>query len=394
MKQAIFLTLVLGGIALLGGGKGALAEPFLPPRDEQIIERLPAVVNATLSGLAPWRERLQAAPQDPVAATELARRYVELGRAEADPRYYGYAEAALQPWWDLPQPPPAVWILRATLRQARHQFELALQDLEGLLRLESRNAQAWLTRAVILQVRGEYAEARRSCARLLRLAEPLVVAACTGSVLGLQGQGEAASQLLQQALQGSPQANVQLRLWALTVLAELAARRADDRAAERHFREAFALGVRDSYLLGAYADWLLDRGRDEEVRRLLRDETRTDGLLLRLALAERRLGAAGYGGHVADLQARFDASRRRGDDLHLREWARVNLELLDRAEAALALAQRNWAVQREPWDARLVLEAALAAGKPEAAGPVLEWLAQTGLEDVYLAQLSGRLKGI
>jgi hypothetical protein len=53
-----------------------------------------------------------------------------------------------------------------------------------------------------------------------------------------------------------------------------------------HFKEALALGVRDVYLLGAYADFLLDRDRPQEVRSLLEKEVRIDPLLLSLALAE------------------------------------------------------------------------------------------------------------
>ena len=59
-------------------------------------------------------------------------------------------------------------------------------------------------------------------------------------------------------------------------------------------------------------------------------------------------------------------------------------------EAALRLAQANWASQREPWDARVLLAAALAAGQPQAAAPVLEWMAATGIEDVALRALAGR----
>jgi hypothetical protein len=108
-------------------------------------------------------------------------------------------------------------------------------------------------------------------------------------------------------------------------------------------------------------------------------------------LAERRLGAAALGEHVALLQARFDAARRRGDSVHLREEARFTLHLLDRPGAALELARRNWASQREPADARLLLEAALAAADPAAARPVLDWLDRTGLEDARMAALARRL---
>jgi hypothetical protein len=161
-------------------------------------------------------------------------------------------------------------------------------------------------------------------------------------------------------------------------------------AAERHFRDALSL-ARDPYLLGAYADFLLDQDRPDEVVELLEDESRIDPLLLRLALAERRLGARALGEHLALLQDRFDAARRRGDSVHLREEARFTLHLLDRPGEALGLARRNWATQREPADARILLEAAVAASNPAAAQPVLDWLGRIGLEHVGIQALVDRL---
>ena len=77
--------------------------------------------------------------------------------------------------------------------------------------------------------------------------------------------------------------------------------------------------------------------------------------------------------------------------MHLREEARFTLHLLDQPGEALELARRNWATQREPADARVLLEAALAASKPAAAQPVLEWLERTGLEHVGIEALVDRL---
>ena len=162
-------------------------------------------------------------------------------------------------------------------------------------------------------------------------------------------------------------------------------------AAERHYRDGLDLGLRDAYLRGAYADLLLDADRADEVRALLADDTNIDGLLLRLAVAETRLGLAAAKNHQAVLAARFAASRQRGSVIHRREEARFALELLDRPGEALALARANWQVQREPADARLVLEAALAAGAPEMARPVIDWLRETGLEDQQIDKLVARI---
>lgn len=189
----------------------------------------------------------------------------------------------------------------------------------------------------------------------------------------------------------SPGAEPVFQVWVHTILGELAEQLGQVAAAEKHFRAALSFERRDPYLLGAYADFLLDQDRPGEVRELLEDESRIDPLLLRLALAERRLGAAALGEHVALLQARFDAARRRGDSVHLREEARFTLHLLDRPGEALELARRNWATQREPADARLLLEAALAADDPAAAQPVLDWRERTGLEHVRIDALVDRL---
>ena len=64
----------------------------------------------------------------------------------------------------------------------------------------------------------------------------------------------------------------------------------------------------------------------------------------------------------AELAARFDATRRRGDTVHRREEARYALEVEDDPARALALARANFAVQKEPADVRLLADAARAAG--------------------------------
>jgi thioredoxin-like negative regulator of GroEL len=368
--------------------------PFLPKSDSAILERLPGAANSADRALRELQRQLAAAPDDLKLATQVAQRLIERGRSEADPRYYGYAQAALKPWWEQPQPPPAVLLLRATLRQNRHDFDGALQDLADVLALQPRNAQALLTRAVILGVRGEHAAALRNCLLLARLVRSLVAATCIANADGLSGQAEGSYKLLAQMLDESSSAAAEEQLWALTVLAENAARLGKTQAAESHFQQALGLGLRDVYLLGAYADFLLDQNRPEEVVRLLKDDTRPDALLLRLVLAEKALGLAELKAHLAELQARIDASRRRGDSIHQREEARFYLHLLGQPQEALRLARANWAVQREPWDARLLLEAALAAVQPAAAQHVLSWLASSQLQDVRLQGLAKQFEGL
>lgn len=374
---------------------GGAATPFIPGDDTQVLERLPVrasdPVARELRGL---REKLTQSPSNLGLALQVARRYIKIGRAESDPRYFGYTQAALQPWWDRPEPPAEVLVLRATLRQNRHDFENALQDLTKALAQDPRNAQAWLTRAVILEVQGRYPEALRSCLPLMNLADTLLATACMSSAASLSGHAGKSYELLLRTLESSKTTNLEVRLWALTLLAEIAVRMGNPKAAEHHFKEALSLGSRNAYLLTAYADLLLDQKRFEEVEMLLRDEIRIDGLLLRLTLSEHELGSAQFPDHLETLKARYAASRQRGDTVHQGEEARFTLHLLNGPKEALRLAQANWAVQREPRDARILLESALAAQDPAAAQPVFEMLKRTALEDVQLKRLAARIEEI
>ena len=56
-------------------------------------------------------------------------------------------------------------------------------------------------------------------------------------------------------------------------------------------------------------------------------------------------------------------------------------------QAAVALARDNHAVQREPRDARILLEAAIAAKDSASAEPARDWLRTSGFEDARLRRL-------
>ena len=374
------------GFAWIGYAVPAVATPYLPTDDAQPLEHLPSAGSKSVRELRQLHADLARSPENMALALRVATGDIQIARAEADPRYNGYAEAALAPWINLPKPPDDILVMRATLSQSRHDFGAALHDLDRVIADNPDNAQAWLTRATILQVQGQYPKALGNCLSLSRLSEMLVAVTCIANVESVSGKAKAAYQELSRALDDEPQgANPQIRLWALTFLAETAARLGDRAAADRHFQQALATGLPDGYLLGAYADFLLDEGRPAEVLTLLKDKTRIDPLLLRLTLAEQRLQAPEFAAHLADLTDRFAASRMRGDTIHRREEARFTLDLLKQPAQALRLAQENWNVQREPWDARVLLAAAAAARQPSAARPVQDWLASTRMEDVHIA---------
>jgi hypothetical protein len=373
------------GMALAAWVSASGAEPYAPARDDEVLERLPAPGPARRE-LRALREALKSHPERRDLALALARRSIELGRADADPRHYGHAEAVLGPWLASPAPDPEALILRATVRQNRHAFGPALADLDAALGKNPRLAQAWLSRAAILEVQGDYSGALRACLAAARSRASLAGTVCLESALSLSGQAQGAYQRLS-AVVTRAEADPEELAFAQVVLGELAERLGRASEAEAWYRAALASGPRRIYLLATYADFLLDRNRSAEVIALLESETRADSLLLRLALAERRTNPPRYPEHLAALKARFEAGRARGDTTHQGDEARYALHLAGDPALALRLAEANWAVQREPRDARILLEAARAAGQPEAARPVTEFLTRTRLEDMRLRNL-------
>jgi hypothetical protein len=135
----------------------------------------------------------------------------------------------------------------------------------------------------------------------------------------------------------------------------------------------------------------LERDRPGAVLELLRNVPPADPVLLRLTQAKRRRGEP-VEAELETLRYRLQLSLTGADDTHAREAAYLALYLLDEPQQALSIALRNWAVQREPIDARLVLEAAIAAGAPTAAQPVADWLQASSVQHVALARLQARLE--
>lgn len=357
------------------------ATPYIPASGSQVLEHLPSRNDPEQRLFAQLRAQLARQPRDLLAATRLARLYISASRVDGDPRYLGYAQSVLRPWWNLDEPPEEALLLRATILQSIHQFPKALTDLNKVLRADRGNGQAWLTRATVLTVIGQYDQAKASCGHLYGMAPGLITLTCLANVGSMNGDARRSYQSLSQALASSPRASPGIRVWVLTLLGEMADRLGEASQAEAHFRAAMALESPDGYLLGAYADFLLDHKRPSEVVGLLQSKTRNDALLLRYALALKALRSPQATQQIEILRQRFAAAAMRGDTVHQREQSRFELHLMNDSKAALATAHRNWKVQKEAADLRVLVEAAIVAKDEATLTQVRAWLKKTGFED-------------
>jgi Tfp pilus assembly protein PilF len=390
--MTLFLRLLAAACVCLSVSGPALAAPFTPANDADVVEKLPGgASDPAVRRVDSLRKQLAARPGDGALRLEIARRYFDLAMAQGDPRFVGYASATIAPLQAGADGNAGYWLLRGLIEQYSHDFPAALASLERAAKIDPANAEPLAWRSAIFMVQARYPEAMAECKRLAPLTPPLYATGCSAYVQAATGGLLEASQQLQQALMAAPDADPGLRLWAHTRLAEMALRLQKPNDAEVQFRAALALGLNDQFLLGAYSDFLLDQGRPAEVVKLLAEWERSDVLLLRLALAGQALKDSRAAGWAAQLRDRFQAAALRGDRLHEQEAARFELDIEKHPKQALALAVRNYTVQKEPRDAEVLLRTALAASDAQAAQPALDWLRSSRYEDPRLAAVVAQL---
>jgi thioredoxin-like negative regulator of GroEL len=394
------LARVVAALALVAGATDGRAAPpgpgqlYVPASDSTVLEHLPSTRDPRVRRFDAIRRQAAARPRDPQVAIALANAYLDYGRDTGDARYLGRAQAVLVPW--LARRPPSVdaLLVHATILQSRHQFADSRRVLQSILQRDPDNSQAWLTLSAVALVQGDMGEAQRDCAQLLGDSNALVAAGCIAARATVTGHAADALHLLETLLpqQQTGQSPV-LLAWAHGLMADAAKALGQTQRADAEFKAALQLTPGDNFLIADYADFLLDNGRAREALELTRPYPQSDTSFLRQAMAEAVLRLPGADADIATMASRFRDLEQRGDSrLYAREEARFALWLQHEPTRALALAQANWVHQRAPEDVRIYLEAALAAGRPPAAQPVLQFLDRTQLEDPKIRALATQVR--
>jgi len=392
MVQACSLKRVIWAVALACHAWAAHAEPWQPRSDLDVVEVLPAQTSARKEAVRARQAWLKS-PADAALAVASATRYLALAREQGDARYAGLAMGALQAWPPERPVPTEVLVMRATVSQYLHDFDGAAVLLQQALMQGPAHAQALLTLATVRRVQARLNESDAACQTLLRVGQALHGKACLAENLSLRGQHEAARQTLD-ALLGQAQVRVPagstLRQWLLTTQAEMRERAGQPREAELAWQQAMALGEHP-YVLTAYADFLLQQGRPQEVLRLLAEQTQTDAVLLRLCIAAKRVQDVRATDWGQEMQQRLAASSSRPDgaQVHAREQARFALDVQRQPEQALVLARLNLKFQRETADLLVFAQAAAALPRAEQAQAarreLAQWTQTWGMRDARLS---------
>ena len=377
LTRALAFGLSLWSLTHLGH-----AEPITPARDDEVIETLPAA-SAGRDEERRLRKRLNERPDDVALAVRVASHDLERAREAGDPRFAGLALAALRHWPDAPAAPAEVLLLRATLQQYLHEFDSSVASLHVLLARPGgeRMAQAWLTLATVLRVQGRYAASDVACRRVETAGARVHSTACLAENNALRGNVDDARRSFA-ALLADPRMPAATRGWLMTSLAELEQRDGRASPADAAFRSVLRLGP-DGYASIAYADFLIQQRRPVEALKLLRDEPRTDAVLLRLAIAGAQAASAGAIRDAAEMRERIALANERPEaqKFHGREQAMFALFVEHAPGRALELARGDVAQQREPLDLLVLAEAARASGDAAAIEEARRLRQSLGLHD-------------
>ena len=373
---------------LVSGPAGATqTDPWVPASDDVVLQHVPPGTDPRVRTFETLRAQLRRNPRNMQAALNLAHAYIDYGRSTGDARFIGRALAVIEPWLKQRTIPVPVALLDATIKQNRHQFKDARTQLQHIVQREPGNAQAWLTLATVAMVQGDLKTANHACIQLASSGGNFMGTACTAALRALNGHNTQAMALLRLIEDPGPRAPADIKSWVQGLMADVAVRMGDADLAERHFRKALQWTPGDNFLLADYADFLLAHNRPGDAATLVRPYVDSDTSFMRLVMAEKAQGLATASSDAQAMQARFAAMDARGSHVYRREQAAFVLQVLGQPEQALALARQNWQVQRAPKDVLVFLQAALAAGKPEAAQPALQFIARTGLDDARLTPL-------
>jgi len=359
------------------------AENYIPASDDEILESVPSQLFREQRQVRN-ESKFQPATQSHGSRLKAAQGAVLQGKSRQDPRFYGQAEALLEPILQSQNPPTEALLLWADILQHNHRFSEALNVLQTVLNRKLDNSSALLMRASILTTTGDLHQANATCKDLKIKFNGIIAEACIAGTATTLDELQDYSRMLEGALKAE-EIHPSVKSWAEGILGEIFERTGDIPKAEAAYRRGLAETPADSFLLAMLSDLLISQGKQQEVLNLLPQTTEVDSLLLRRALAQKGLNDSNFQNTKTELEKRFSAAEQRGDFSHYRERAIYFLDIAENPEEAWKAASKNWDTQREGIDARTFLRAALLSGN--SLSPLQSWLEKTGFYDSRILPL-------
>jgi tetratricopeptide (TPR) repeat protein len=342
-----------------------------------------------------WR----AQPKDLDASLAYARAVFTLGLTEGDLRWFGSAKAALAPWWQATDLPAEGHFLRGLVKQGFHEFDAGLQDINQAIAKEPRRAEFWSWRFALHLLLADMTAARQDTEEMARLFDPQEASVYRAVLLYRTGQAQSAVDTLNTAIRAAYFQDPSSQDWLGFHLGEAHRVAGQPDKAIAVWDKQLKASPKSHLLRLSLAELLNQQGKHRQAKTIatgnagnLATSSTTDALLMQALLASRGLKDLDEAGLAKQMADRLQSQALRKESLIERPKLIHLIAYGQDPAAGLALSIENWQLQKEPPDAVLFMQAALAVNQPRAAEPVLKWAEQTGYSDPPLTRLVEQLK--
>lgn len=305
-------------------------------------------------------------PADSHAVAQLANAYLREAALPGHSRFYGLAQAALQPLIDQGTGNADIWLAWAQVQQHQHAFKDALAALEKVKQQQPDNINAHLLAARIFLIQDNADAARQSCLTLLGNADLLTASGCALEVTSFQSDLAQSYQQLASLVEREQLPQDERGPWLAQILADMALRLKNPLAAEKWLDTQRKENASVNFL-SQWADVQLALDQPKKLVQTLQPIVQgatdvDDALLLRLALAEKKMGGEQW---RTELRERITLREQRMDNQHANEIARYYLDIDPQPQQALYWAQINWQNAREYGDRELLERARASAAQQQ-----------------------------
>ena len=373
--------------------KFANAEPYIPQNENKVLDTLPTnflslFKENDISGNRIKRYAVSAEQWEDLQE-ELITSYLNQAKDSGDMRYISYAENRLKKWLsDTPKSEKAR-LFDARIKQYNHNFTDAIEILESIVDEHPKNIKAWSLISNLQLLTGDYSSAKNSCRKLSVSSSLTDAIICHSNIMIRTGGLDKADKTLKALLPMIKNMSVQRQIWLYTSLVEINIQYGYDKQAKNYMDQAMKLVVdndlNDNYLTRIYVDYLIEGNQLKKAFDMIKDKNNDSSIMIRSAVIAKELGyATTFEKNKISLARIFDVENRRGQSLHLREQALFTLIILNKPIEAYVLAQKNWALQKEPEDARILLKSVISTGNKDQILKVKAEIHKTGLVDQRL----------
>ncbi len=395
-NQGSSRALLAAGL-LLCGLPIAAQERFLPSAATVVLASSVHASGATAGSLRALDQAWRAQPQDLSAAVAYARAVFTLGFSEGDLRWFGSAKAAMAPWWQAKELTADGFFMRGLVKQGFHDFAGGLQDIQQAIGLQAQRAEFWSWRFALHLLLADMRAAEQDAQEIDRLFGPAEAQIYRAVLHYRTGQASAAVKLLRESMRAAEHQGASSQVWIGFHLGEALRVAAQPEQAINVWQQSLQAQPKAHLLRLSLAELLNQQGRFKEAKAVATGPANkatsslTDALLVQALLASRGLKSADETLLAGQMQARLQSQALRQEALIERPKLIYQIAYGHDMAAGLALSVENWQLQKEPPDALLFAQAALALKQARVAEPVVNWAQATGYTEPALRELIGQL---